>query len=105
MPALHYCGRPRCQSVPASDGYQRINEPSPHTAILCSRPTLPSHGAMTMPGLILVAVALLLLSACAGPKIAGSDPGGVRPICRDGCGDEDRLRTCERALGVDEPAL
>ena len=59
-----------------------------HTAILGFRPTLPSHGAMTMPGLFLVAVALLLLSACAGPKIAGSDPGGVRPFVGTVAGNE-----------------
>jgi hypothetical protein len=43
---------------------------------------------MTMPGLFLVAVALLLLSACAGPKIAGSDPGGVIPFVGTVAGNE-----------------
>ena len=41
-----------------------------------------------MPGLFLVAVALLLLSACAGPKIAGSDPGGARPFVGTVAGNE-----------------
>ena len=41
-----------------------------------------------MPGLFLVAVALLLLSACAGPQVAGSDPAGVRPFVGTVAGNE-----------------
>ena len=43
---------------------------------------------MTMPGLFSVAVALLLLSACAGPKVAGSDSGGIKPFVGTVAGNE-----------------